>query len=358
MTPLRVSLQPYRRSLEEAVGNSRSTWSERRGLLLSLEDAAGNFGQGEAAPLPGYSDATLDDCEAALARVSPELLREAGAVELGALGGLLERELPADFPGEARFAVETAVLDLRARRLTQPLFLTLRALIEQPPLLTELSLVQLVASEPGRFGELTRAAVRAGYAGVKVKIGRAGRFEQELRGLVEVRRALGETGILRLDANGALSRTALEELTQFAPEFVEEPFERGAEMPVAPPVPVALDESLRDGAKLSLELAHSRRLVACVLKLGPLGGFFHVLTLARRAMSAGIAPVLSHTLEGPVGTAAAIELALAFGAEQRAPGLARHLGVEAWKNPHPPAYRGARLVPHAAPGLGLPRLTP
>jgi L-alanine-DL-glutamate epimerase-like enolase superfamily enzyme len=129
-------------------------------------------------------------------------------------------------------------------------------------------------------------------------------------------------------------------------------------MPSAPPVPIALDESLRDNLQLSPELARARGIVGGVLKLGPLGGFFRVLRLARQLRGAGIGLVVSHTLEGPVGTAAATELALALGPNQMAPGLASHGGLGAWRDVDVPAHRGARLVPHQQPGLGLPRLSP
>ncbi|MFZ5785756.1 MAG: hypothetical protein ACOY3Y_04870, partial [Acidobacteriota bacterium] len=49
------------------VGNRASTWRERHGVLLEVEDDGGARGVGEASPLPGYSPDTLEACEAALA---------------------------------------------------------------------------------------------------------------------------------------------------------------------------------------------------------------------------------------------------------------------------------------------------
>ena len=44
-----------------AAADTRRTWSERKTLLVVVEDAEGRVGLGEAAPLPDYSPDTLDD---------------------------------------------------------------------------------------------------------------------------------------------------------------------------------------------------------------------------------------------------------------------------------------------------------
>ena len=351
----RATLERYHRRLTSELINARSRWSERQGLLLTLVDSHGHFGQGETAPLPGYSEASLDDCHAALARMPADLLETALSVDVPMIGAVLD-ERRRDLPAEARFALETALLDLRARREGIPLFRLLRTLQKDAPSPVELPLVALISEEPTQFRSAAETAISAGYAGVKLKIGRPGRFDEELTAIAEVRDVLGTERVLRLDANGALPSGALDLLVAAAPEFVEEPFARGGTLPAHPSVPLALYESLRDGLSLTPERIRGHRLVAFVLKLGPLGGFFSALALVRELGAAGSSPVLSHTLEGPVGTAAAMELALALGARQRAPGLAPHSALAAWSEAVLPALFGARLAPHTQPGLGLPRL--
>ena len=51
----------------EAAGPGR--WKERGGLLLTLGDAEGGRGQGEASPLPGYSSDTLSGARHELAAI-------------------------------------------------------------------------------------------------------------------------------------------------------------------------------------------------------------------------------------------------------------------------------------------------
>ena len=50
-----------------SVGDARRTWSERRTLLVFVEDGTGHVGLGEAAPLADYSPDSLDEAFAALA---------------------------------------------------------------------------------------------------------------------------------------------------------------------------------------------------------------------------------------------------------------------------------------------------
>src|SRR5206468_1527550 len=63
-----------------------------------------------------------------------------------------------------------------------------------------------------------------------------------------------------------------------------------------------------------------------VLKPTLLGGFATCLELARRAHTAGVAAIVTHALEGPVGFAACVELARAIGGPH-AHGLAPHAGL-------------------------------
>ncbi len=170
--------------LEEVVRrapgrNARAAWTERTSLLVTLEGG----GVGEAAPLPGYSPDTLEECRAALI----EPIRDWRAL-----------------PPAARFAVEMALgLDLPGPR-------------------RPVARCRLVASA----GDIQPADA------FKVKIGVAG--DRELCAAI---RARFPSTPLRLDANGV--RVALDGFARFDPELVEEPY--GLEAPF----PLALDESLQ-----------------------------------------------------------------------------------------------------------------
>jgi len=349
------SVEKYRVRLPSSVGNAHRQWTERRGLLLTLQDADGHFGQGEAAPLPGYSEDNFDACDGALAALDPAafdaLLHAPHAALLDCL-----RQAFTKLPPAARFAAETAILDLRARRAGLPLHRSLQDLLGVSSPLGPLPVVTLLGDDMTQWEEEAREALDGGYAGLKAKVGRPGAFERELGALQRVRANIGDTAVLRLDANGAFPvEVALERLAALAsvsPELVEEPLARGTPLFDDCPVPVALDESLRD-----LEGVDWSGVTAAVIKLGVLGGFSGALRVRARAEAAGVAVIVSHTFEGPVGTAAALELALALGERRHPDGLGAHAALAGWRCPVPAAFARGKLAPHAQPGLGLPRVT-
>ena len=286
-----------------------------RGAFVLVE-RAGRTGVGECAPLPGRSPDRLDEDLLALGA--------AAAVE----------EIPPWLPA-ARFALETALLDLAAQERG----------LSVAEILTSAPARELFASAIVPLGESSPAATW------KVKIGR-GELESEIAALGGMRRGL------RLDVNRAWSREqaarTLPRLVPLEPAWVEEPVSAADLLELGPqPVPIALDESLLDQPDQSAAALAAGLVHAVVLKPALLGGHVACLDWAARARRAGAVPVVSHLMDGPVGLAAAIELALAI-AEPGDPaaGLGAHGGLAAWPALTLPQLRGQRLVSHR-PGLGV-----
>lgn len=342
-----------------------AAWPERKGLLLELEDRDGRIGQGEASPLPGFSRDALEDVRTELLRVAwrslPELevgseLEVGPGLEVGPdladrlAGSLAEAGLrtPA-----ARFAAETALLDLLGQASGLPVHVLIR---HRPP---EAAWRVPIAALLGTEAEAASRKVEQGYRTLKLKVGRAP--SEELARLAGLRAELGEEVGLRADANRSLPSLTVEAWLAGAAdlrlEFVEEPVppEVLAGLPPSP-VPLALDESLSPGDDSAL----ARTLGAggyryLVLKPAYHGGLMRCLRLAAFARSSGVLPVVSHLLDGPVALAAATELALALGPGPAA-GVDAHPGLSIWPAVDLPAVDRAELVPHGRPGLGLPRL--
>jgi o-succinylbenzoate synthase len=351
---LAFSFEPYRIQLSRPAGNWSQSWHERAGFSITLRDAHGFVGRGEAAPLPGYSDDTLEDTALALreCRIAP--LENADELESQRLRALLDEALPRATPS-ARFGVETALLDLLARRRGLPLHRALQLLRGDGRELGRIPLAALIPLETAA----AEAALALGYSTLKLKIGRREQFAAELSALSAIRRAVGPGVRLRLDANQAFPAAFVGErlasLLAIDPEFLEEPVARGEPWPQHSPIPLALDESLRQGAELSERRSREQHLVGAVLKPGVLGGLLAALELAARAERAGLLPIVSHAFEGVVGFAAACELALALGVVSHAAGLAPHAGLG--ESALPAAVATAWLHPHDQPGLGLPTRT-
>lgn len=327
------------------AGNRRQSWPERQGLLLELEGAGGRRGVGEASPLPGFSRDGLALAEAELLGWLARLPRPLSEVaEVFAAAG--ELASPA-----ARFAAETALLDLLGQERGVPLH---RLLAGARPFPASLPLVHLLPLEgaPAAAARLLAEGVRH----FKIKVGGPD-FAAELALLAELR-GLGRQLELRLDANGGWAgedrEARIAALTPYQPELLEEP---GGSFELAAPFPLALDESLADPAVRAAlpDLLRRGDFRVLILKPMALGGFAVCLELARIAAAAGGAVVVSHLFDGPVGLAAAAHLAFALPGRVLPCGLARHAGLAAWRDSPvaaPPAFVGRReLQAPSGPGL-------
>ena len=313
------------------AGDSRRTWTERRGLLLTLRDEDGRIGQGEASPLPGYSPDTLEDCRGALeafaARRQPEL------------------DVPSSsMPPAAMFAWTTAVLDLRGQRSGR----SLASLMGKPTPAIPLAALLTGGSRETMLAS-GRAAVARGVRTLKIKLGKD--LATQLPWLRAIRQDLGDDVEIRLDANGSWSvaeaRANLAALAELRPEFVEDPVPPALWPDLGPaPVPLAVDEAL--GTPYEQGALGARGVRVAVLKPSRLGD-------CSRLSQIGVDLVVGHMYEGPVAMAAASEIALSL-PRVRACGLDRHEALSAW-DVAPPQIEPDRIV-SVGPGLGLPPLRP
>lgn len=263
-----------------------------------------------------------------------EVMRPSGAIGYGEAAPLAPRDsigsvlralegARVDSPS-ARFAMEIAELDAFAKEIGVPLAAMLGSHVATLP-------TAVVMDAPG---ETTARCI-------KIKVGPDGDIER-------VRRiaAAAPHATLRLDANRTWPRDRVHgymtELADLPIEFVEEPcVDAHALGPM--PLPVALDESLVDDIDWS-------GAAALVLKPSLLG-LVRCRELAARARDKGIAPIVTHGLEGPIGTAACAAFALAIGGD-RAVGLGAHPALDAWEVPVP-HLQADRIVAVDTPGLGL-----
>lgn len=358
------------------MANANRSWTERRGLLLSLATDDGLRAVGEASPLPGYSPDSL-----AQARSLLRAWIASGPEEPTSFDELRSALAPLP-PGSARFAVETALAGLLARRRggsLAALFTDARPV----PIRVAVLAPDPGESAPGGPGSADEPGLLP--AALKVKIGRPGRFDDELRQLERLRRVYGDRLALRLDANGALppahAAHQLRRLAAFEPEWIEEPVrlwqhaDRAAWETVfeePPAVPLAFDESLAiDGFWSSVSSrTGTLNAAAVVLKPAVLGGLLPCLELARQARAVGLRAVASHCMDGPVAMGATVALAAVLTAEEvraaeagpsaladdasmaaggvTAHGVAPHAGLYAWRSR--PELFDDELLPSASSG--------
>lgn len=171
-----------------------------------------------------------------------------------------------------------------------------------------------------------------GCTTVKVKVADRGRTDAatvaaDLARLEAVRAALGATGLVRIDLNGAWS---LDDAVRLLPvyakaagglEYAEQPcatVEDLAALRRRVDVPIAADESIRR-AEDPLRVARLGAADVAVLKVAPLGGVAACLRIAEQI---GLPVVVSSALETSIGIAAGVALAAALPELPHACGLA------------------------------------
>ena len=311
---------------------------ERSALLVEVRTFAGAIGLGEAAPLAGMTSDTLDDAGRALGALRASMPLEL-VEDPVALGMLIEHFAASP---AARFALETAILSALAAEHGVSLAKLLGGSATSAP-------VAAVVDDV----EGARRAYDAGVRWLKLK-SQAGDDLARVHAI-----AAAVPGVrIRIDANrswpAAVVRERLEILAHLPVDFVEEPCADAVALLDQPlPCKLALDESLvgLSAEELAAALA-SPGLAAVILKPTLLGGLMRCIELANRAREAGIAAIVTHALEGPVGTAGCAELALALAREGEAPGLASHPGLAAWRIVPPQIVPGA-IRASGTPGLGF-----
>lgn len=311
----------------------------RQLALVRLEHMDGEVGFGEAAPLPSYDGATVDDVQVALESCREVLAR---GEELPREQLLAECARLAVLP-HAVAAIDLALWDLEGRRSGEPVWRLLGA--REPEAVTVNH--SIAAPDRARAAGEALAAARAGFRTLKLKVG----LGDDAGRLAAVRAAAGPDVAIRLDANGAWTveqaAAALDSLSPARLELCEEPvsgLNQVAQLSELTLLPLALDESTAIPGALERRVCDS----VC-LKLGRSAGISGLLDAARRARAAGYEVYLASTLDGPLGIAAALHAATAIGPD-RPSGLAT-LGLFGDREDPLPADSGRIGVPAGA-GLG------
>jgi L-alanine-DL-glutamate epimerase-like enolase superfamily enzyme len=269
---------------------------------------------------------------------------------LSALVAELLGETPPRSPA-ARFALETARLDLRARQEGRPLV----ALLGPPQRRAVECSALVTATRPDLVAREVERGAAGGFTSFKLKAANGGGIVDQER-LGAARWAAGGTARLRLDFGGRLSAAQvtarLSSLAPFRLELAEQPLPADAPLAAwqtlraAGNTLLAADESLAE-ASLARELAEAG--VTLAMKLATVGGLLAACELARQA--AGPLTVGS-SFETSIGLAAALHLACALPSEPLACGLAtgRLLDDDLATGL---TRRGAHLQLPDQPGLGV-----
>ncbi|MFL5900288.1 MAG: mandelate racemase/muconate lactonizing enzyme family protein [Solirubrobacterales bacterium] len=285
-----VEVIPYALPFREPYVTARGGLDRREMVLLRLRSDDGLTGLGEAVPLSMRGGISL-------ARVVEELER------LGERDSLDEATLQGDALGlspPSRCAALTALLDLRGRRAAAEDSTGREA---TAPVECNAS---MVAGEPAAVAVEAARWATNGFATFKLKLGTGEDFGQVLA----VREAVGPRASIRVDANAAwdveTAKRTLRALEPLEVELAEQPvatLEEAAEVAASTSIPIAGDESIETRA----DAIRAVSMGACALtgvKLSKVGGPEAAIEIAEVLPS-----YLSSALDGPVGIAAAAQVA-------------------------------------------------
>lgn len=350
---MEATVRPVARRCTPPLVTAAGRLARRDGVIVGLRGSDGTFGVGEATPLPSFGTGSLAACRAGLERA----LRARRGAELP---GPCDEEAWLDEAGlapVARYGLETALLDRRARAEGRPLAALLgggRAPADP------VRVAALVGdADPAAVAAAVGRARDRGFGTVKLKVG-AGALARDLERLRAARAAAGTDLALRLDANGAFdpdaARRFLDAVAPFHVEFVEEPLadrdpEALAALRAATSVALAADESAGDPASARAVL-DAGAIDVLVLKPAVLGGLRRARALARAAGAAGCAGVLSSALDGAVSVTACLHLAAVLDPAGPAHGLGTADHLRGDVAPAPILFRG-RWRCTDAPGHGV-----
>ncbi|MCY4458035.1 MAG: hypothetical protein OXB90_08860 [Acidimicrobiaceae bacterium] len=345
---LRAQMHEYRLALKTPLVTAFGVVEQRQGILFAISNGT-HCGWGEAAPLPGWSDTTLDDCRSVLRGVAQRVPQFEDAAQLTATTLLSDLEA---FP-YARAAVSGAILDLLAQAQGVTLGVFLQSRFEAlradgadaddrsarsvflhshfeafcPPYRGALPPVSEVptsvrvnglVTDPDPQSAAAAAAnlVADGISAIKLKVG-AVAPQVDIARVVATRRAIGDTIELRLDANGAwnvdVAITTLRKMAQCDVAFCEEPTAGIAGIAAVGEksvVPVGVDESAKTCADIFAAL-QTKKIAVVILKPQTLGGSDVAFGVLAQLESFGVRGVVSTMIDSVVGVAHAAHLAVA-----------------------------------------------
>jgi o-succinylbenzoate synthase len=335
-----VEVVPYALPFREPYITAAGTLTQREMVLLRLRSDDGLEGLGEAVPLSLRGGVGLSEVVEELARLGDLDALDEASLSGAALG----------LSAPARCAALTALLDLRGKRA---------ALESGEPgggTVPVRCNATLVAGDPAAVVSAAERWAADGFSTFKLKLGTG----DDTALVRAVREALGPRVRIRVDANAAwdveTAKRTLAELEPYEVELVEQPvatLEEAMEVSRSTSIPLAGDESIES----RVDAERAAAMEACRMtgiKLSKVGGPEAAIEIAE------VLPAyLSSALDGPVGIAAAAQVAatLSEAADGEGPDLAHGLATQRLFSSTVAAaeceLRGDLLHPPPGAGLGV-----
>ena len=304
----RITLREIRMTLREPFEISSGRTTERRILLLELQDAGGATAWSEcvAGERPNYSAETIDTAWLAITEwIAPRLLgMRLDRPEV--IDGMLRRGIRGH--PMARAAVEMGTWALAAERGGISLSRLLGG--NRQAIATGISIG--IQSSPRALADKAGAALADGYRKIKMKI----RPGADVEYVAAVREALGPQAPLMADANSAYTLAHAEhlaELDAYRLLMIEQPLaqddlRRHAQLQDRLETPICLDESILHAAAAEDMLALGAGRIVNI-KPGRVGGFAEAKAIHDLCRNHAVPVWCGGMLESGVGRAHNVALA-------------------------------------------------
>jgi o-succinylbenzoate synthase len=314
----------YRLPLINSFSTAHSVMTTREGIIVLVTTARGITGIGEIAPLPAFGGGSFADA----ATLLPEL---AARLYNMTLHEALELLLPEKKAGAActLCGLEIALFDAIGKAEGCQVCALLSPSGSLPRSAVAVNAVIGARATAAAIAAAVDAR-RKGFRCIKLKVGWGASASEEIERVAAVRDAIGPAVHLRLDANEAWKLeeaiAILSQCVHYDIQYVEQPLQAHdlagmRALRRAIPIPLAVDEALRDPQSASLVL-DSEAADVLVIKPQLAGGLRAGQQIIQAATERGVRCVITGTLEAGVGLAAALHLAAASPAVTLECGLA------------------------------------
>jgi o-succinylbenzoate synthase len=308
--------------------------SERCGAIVTVRTDAGYVGNGEIAPLPTQSGASLGAALSALDSLAREL-RGRELADILRFFAEQNSSQESQLPSSLVCGLETALLDACGQASGQSIATMLAS--GYPLEMGRLSILPrsavpvnevIGAGSTEDAVKRSLAAVHAGFTCLKLKL--TDPSSATVQRVAAVRAAIGPEPRLRLDANACWSfeqaHSLLTQCTAYDIQYVEQPLPAHdlagmARLRRVSPIPLAVDEALT-GLESARRVLDAEAADVLILKPQLAGGLRAGRQIIQESSQRNVVCVVTSTLEAGIGVAAALHLAAASPEITMACGLA------------------------------------
>lgn len=294
---------PYTKPLVTATNN----FTVARGLLVTVatEDGVEGYGYSDLFPRTGETPETAQHVIQTV--LKPKIVGRS-LQDLARLRAEIDHLLTGN--PRAKSALETAMHDALARSYRMPLFVMLGGKFRD-----QVKVIKMVSvGDPEAMAEEAQQLAARGMA-LKLKVG--GKLQQDLPRVAAVRKAVGDSVFIKIDANESYdAKSAIrlaKALADLGVEVFEQPvprdqFEALREVKQRSPIKIEADQSARSFADVQ-RMIRDRMVDSVNTGIAKVGSIREVRRIAELCEANGVRCALSNTAGSMVGDAACVHLA-------------------------------------------------